>query len=78
MQIYHESTFVNPASNPEWLSLSVINRWDLDTKHCCSKGGILFCLKKNTAINALQYKSEVIEPDESQKEEILRMGYICV
>lgn len=73
--IYHDSVFVNPATTSEWFSLSVVNMWDLETKHCCSKNGLLFCLKKNTAINSLQYKSEVVMPDENQKAEIMCMGY---
>ena len=78
MRIYHETTHVSPANTAEWLCLSVINRFDLDTKAICFKDGIGFCLKKNVAINSLQYKSNVIAPDEAMKTEIERMGYHCV
>lgn len=76
--IYQESTFVNPATTSEWFSLSVVNMWDLDTKPCCYRNGIPFCLKKNTAKYTKSWQSETVEPTDDQKSELINMGYACV
>ena len=55
--IYHESTYVNPATVIEWFALSVVNMWDLVTKPCCYRNGVAFCLKKNIAKNDVSWSS---------------------
>lgn len=76
--IYQESTFVNPETNTEWFSVSVVNMWDLFTKPCCSRNGILFCLKKNTAKYTKSWEAQTVEPTDEQKAELINMGYTCV
>ncbi len=76
--VYSETQFVNPATNSEWFSLSVVNMWDFKTKPQFYRNNILFVLKKNTAVNSISYVSEIVKPTEDQKLEIENMGYRCI
>ena len=76
--IYHESTYVNPATVIEWFALSVVNMWDLVTKPCCYRNGVAFCLKKNIAKNDVSWSSETVIPSDEQNAELKSMGYNCV
>lgn len=76
MNIYHESTWVDPDGETEWLTISVIDMWHNTNAPCTYyKSGLRFCVFKCISTGNGGWKREIFTPNDETNQRIEAMGY---